>query len=148
MCSDVRRKMQDARFWSRIESCWCKTRARSPPSSIRKGRYIPVTGVQLPRVHMAEIKVIRPSWRQLLKREKLLQLPAAPDGLTAKLIEQAGFPAYQVGGFALDGARFALPDVDLTRFGEKSTAVREIIAASNLPVLVDCDDGYGDVKNV
>ena len=97
---------------------------------------------------MPDIKVSRPSWRQLLKREKLVQLPAAPNALTARLIERAGFHAYQVGGFALDGARFGLPDIDLTRFGEKSTAVREIIAASKLPVLVDCDDGYGDVKNV
>jgi 2-methylisocitrate lyase-like PEP mutase family enzyme len=93
-------------------------------------------------------KVIRPSWRKLLQRSKLVQLPAAHDALTAKLIERAGFEAYQVGGFALDGARFAFPDIDLTRFGEKSSAVREIIAASPLPVLVDCDDGYGDVKNV
>ena len=98
--------------------------------------------------NMSDITVVRPSWRQLLKRKKFLQLPAAPDALTARLIERAGFDAYQVGGFALDGARFALPDIDLTRFGEKSAAVREITAASKLPVLVDCDDGYGDVKNV
>ena len=97
---------------------------------------------------MPDIKVERPSWRKLLKREKLLQLPAAHDALTAKLIERAGFSAYQVGGFALDGARFAQPDIDLSRFGEKSNAVHEIIAASDLPVLVDADDGYGDVKNV
>jgi 2-methylisocitrate lyase-like PEP mutase family enzyme len=97
---------------------------------------------------VARTKVIRPSWRKLLKQKKLIQLPAAHDALTAKLIEQAGFSAYQVGGFALDGGRFALPDIDLTRFGEKSEAVRVIIAASDLPVLVDADDGYGDVKNV
>ena len=97
---------------------------------------------------MPDIKIERPSWRKLLKREKLLQLPAAHDALTAKLIERTGFAAYQVGGFALDGARFAQPDIDLTRFGEKSNAVHEIIAASKLPVLIDADDGYGDVKNV
>jgi len=48
----------------------------------------------------------------------------------------------------LEGARFGVPDIDLIRFGEKSEAVREIIKACSLPVLVDCDDGYGDVKNV
>src|SRR5207237_1030441 len=42
----------------------------------------------------------------------------------------------------------ALPDVDLTRFGEQAAGVRDIIAASALPVLVDGDDGYGDAKNV
>ena len=97
---------------------------------------------------MPKITVMRPSWRSLLQRHKFLQLPAAHDALSAKLIERAGFIAYQVGGFALEGARFGVPDIDLIRFGEKSDAVGEIIAASDLPVLVDCDDGYGDVKNV
>jgi 2-methylisocitrate lyase-like PEP mutase family enzyme len=97
---------------------------------------------------MPKIKVMRPSWRSLLQQHKFLQLPAAHDALSATLIERAGFVAYQVGGFALEGARFGVPDIDLIRFGEKSEAVREIIAASDLPVLVDCDDGYGDVKNV
>jgi len=97
---------------------------------------------------MAKIKVERPSWRALLRRHKFLQLPAAHDALSAKLIQRAGFVAYQIGGFALEGARFGVPDIDLIRFGEKSAAVREIIGASELPVLVDCDDGYGDVKNI
>jgi methylisocitrate lyase len=88
------------------------------------------------------------SWNQLLKREKFLQLPAAHDALTARLIQRAGFPAYQVGGFALVGSRYGQPDVDLQHFGEKSRAVHEIIQGTTLPVLVDCDEGYGDSKNV
>jgi 2-methylisocitrate lyase-like PEP mutase family enzyme len=88
------------------------------------------------------------NWKRLLKQHKLLQLPAACDALTAKLIEDAGFPAYQIGGFALDGMRFGFPDMDVNRLGEKSAAVRDIVYACGLPVLVDCDDGYGDEKNV
>src|SRR5260221_7154080 len=87
-------------------------------------------------------------WKRLLKQHAPLLLPAACDALTAKLIEQAGFPAYQIGGFALDGMRFGFPDMDVTRLGEKSAAVRDIVHACSLPVLVDCDDGYGDEKNV
>ena len=90
----------------------------------------------------------RRTWRELLRTHHPLLLPAAHDALAARLIERAGFPAYQIGGFAIDGARFGLPDIDLTRFAEKFAAVREIMAASQLPVLVDADDGYGDVKNV
>jgi 2-methylisocitrate lyase-like PEP mutase family enzyme len=90
----------------------------------------------------------RPSWRAALARAELLQLPAAHDALTARLIERAGFIAFQVGGFALVGSRYAHPDVDLEHYGEKLMGVREIIGASPLPVLVDADDGYGDVKNV
>ena len=88
------------------------------------------------------------NWKCLLKKNAPLLLPSASDALTAKLIEQAGFPAYQIGGFALDGMRFGFPDMDVNRLGEKSSVVRDIVHASDLPVLVDCDDGYGDEKNV
>jgi 2-methylisocitrate lyase-like PEP mutase family enzyme len=88
------------------------------------------------------------NWKRLLKKNGPLLLPAASDALTAKLIQQAGFPAYQIGGFALDGMRFGFPDMDVNRLGEKSAVVRDIVHACDLPVLVDCDDGYGDEKNV
>src|SRR5438046_2393406 len=88
------------------------------------------------------------SWKALLKKHAPLLLPAACDALTAKLIQDAGFVAYQIGGFAIDGTRMAFPDMDVTRLGEKSAVVRDIVHASDLPVLVDCDDGYGDAKNV
>jgi 2-methylisocitrate lyase-like PEP mutase family enzyme len=88
------------------------------------------------------------NWKRLLKQHAPLLLPAACDALTAKLIAQAGFPAYQIGGFALDGSRFGFPDMDVTRLGEKSSVVRDIIYACELPVLVDCDDGYGDEKSI
>ena len=88
------------------------------------------------------------NWKRLLKKHAPLLLPSACDALTAKLVEEAGLPAYQIGGFALDGARFAFPDMDVTRLGEKSAVVRDIVHASSLPFLVDCDDGYGDAKNV
>src|SRR5690348_13759237 len=90
----------------------------------------------------------RPAWKDVVARHAPLLLPAAHDALTAKVIERAGFKAYQVGGFALNGARHAFPDLDLTHYGEERDGVRDIIAASTLPVLVDTDDGYGDVKNV
>jgi methylisocitrate lyase len=88
------------------------------------------------------------NWKKTLRKHGQLLLPSACDALTAKLIEQAGFPAYQIGGFALDGMRFGFPDMDVNRLGEKSTAVANIVHACSLPVLVDCDDGYGDEKNV
>src|SRR5262249_766103 len=62
--------------------------------------------------------------------------------------ERAGFAAYSMGGSALVGARHALPDIGLVGFGEMSAGIRDIMAASSLPALVDCDDGYGDAKNV
>src|SRR5256714_4072071 len=97
-----------------------------------------------PRLYMQT----KPTWKELLARGEPLLLPCAHDALSARLIERAGFVAYAVGGYALVGARHALPDIGLVRFGEMSAGIRDIMAASSLPVLVDCDDGYGDVKNV
>jgi 2-methylisocitrate lyase-like PEP mutase family enzyme len=91
----------------------------------------------------------RKSWKTMLAAaDKPVQLPVAHDALTARLIELAGFDAYQVGGYALSGATHAIPDVDLEKFGEKKFSADWIMQASPLPVLLDVDDGYGDVKNV
>src|SRR5947209_9271272 len=97
---------------------------------------------------MARPRAKRTAWKKLIAREAPLLLPAAHDGLTARLIERAGFRAYQIGGFALNGARHAFPDLDLTHYAEESAGTRDIMEASSLPVMVDADDGYGDVKNV
>src|ERR1041385_3478026 len=90
----------------------------------------------------------RPPGRDLLAREKPLLLPCAHDALSARLIERAGVPAYSIGGFALVGTRYAIPDIGLAAFSEISNGIRDIMSATHLPVLVDCDTGYGDVKNV
>src|SRR6266700_3605740 len=90
----------------------------------------------------------KPTWKELLAGREPLLLPCAHDALSARLIERAGFAAYSVGGYALVGARHALPDIGLVAFGEMSAGIRDIMSASDLPVLIDCDDGYGDVKNV
>jgi 2-methylisocitrate lyase-like PEP mutase family enzyme len=98
--------------------------------------------------HLALSPASRTSWKTLLGADEPLLLPAAHDALTARLITRAGFKAYQVGGFALAGARYAFPDIDLVHFYEENEAIRQIVAASPLPVLVDANDGFGDVKNV
>src|SRR3954453_18457452 len=95
--------------------------------------------------HVADERI---SWEKALKRESPLLMPVAHDGLTAKLIEQAGFTACQVGGYAVAGTRFGLPDVELTHMYERLGGGGDIMAATSLPILVDADDGYGDVKNV
>jgi 2-methylisocitrate lyase-like PEP mutase family enzyme len=97
---------------------------------------------------MEHIASERITWKQALKKEKPLLMPVAHDGLSAKLIERAGFSAVQVAGFAVAGARHGLPDLDLTHYAERHAAVKDIMSATSLPIFVDADDGYGDVKNV
>jgi 2-methylisocitrate lyase-like PEP mutase family enzyme len=91
------------------------------------------------------------SFRQALDRavaeKRLLVIPGAYDGLSALLIERAGFDCMFIGGFPVAGARYGVPDIGLAGFTDIAAAVRDIIAATEVPVLVDIDDGYGDVKN-
>jgi 2-methylisocitrate lyase-like PEP mutase family enzyme len=91
------------------------------------------------------------SFRQALKRavaeKRLLVIPGAYDALSALLIERTGFDCMFVGGFPVAGARYGVPDIGIAGFSDIAAAVRDIIAAADVPVLVDIDDGYGDVKN-
>jgi 2-methylisocitrate lyase-like PEP mutase family enzyme len=80
--------------------------------------------------------------------KRLLVVPGAHDALSARLIAKIGFECYFIGGFPAVGARYGVPDIGLKGFGEISAAVRDIMSACDLPVFVDGDDGYGDVKNV
>jgi 2-methylisocitrate lyase-like PEP mutase family enzyme len=86
--------------------------------------------------------------KDVLAAENPLMLPVAHDAVSAKLIERAGFRAGSIGGFGVIGCRLGLPDLGLASFGEISAAVRDISGAVSLPMVVDADDGYGDVKNV
>jgi 2-methylisocitrate lyase-like PEP mutase family enzyme len=88
------------------------------------------------------------SFHALCRSERPMVLPGAFDAISARLIQRAGFKAYFTGGFPTIGARWGLPDIGLVQFGEISSAVSDTMAASDLPVLVDGDNGYGDVKNV
>jgi 2-methylisocitrate lyase-like PEP mutase family enzyme len=87
------------------------------------------------------------TFRDLLAADGPLVLPGAHDALSARLIKQAGFAGYFIGGFPVVGARYGVPDIGLKGLGEISAAVADIVAACDLPVFVDIDDGYGDVKN-
>jgi 2,3-dimethylmalate lyase len=92
------------------------------------------------------------SFRQIINKamrdKRILVVPGAHDALSARLIQKVGFETYFIGGFPAVGARYGVPDVGLKGFGEISAAVRDIMSACDLPVFVDADDGYGDVKNV
>jgi len=93
----------------------------------------------------------RPSFRHALDKavaeKRLLVIPGAYDALSALLIERAGFDCMFVGGFPVAGARYGVPDIGLAGFTDIASTVRDMIAATDVPVLVDIDDGYGDVKN-
>ena len=86
--------------------------------------------------------------RARLDTGRLLVTPACGDALSARLIEDAGFDAMFLSGFAASAHRIGAPDTGLISYGEMRDAVRDICAATSLPVLADGDTGYGNAMNV
>jgi len=75
-------------------------------------------------------------------------MPCCWDGLSAKLIEQAGFPFTFMSGFSVAAGRAGLPDTGLLSLGEILDTGRAITGAVSIPVLGDGDTGHGNALNV
>jgi len=69
------------------------------------------------------------------------------DGLSALLAKKAGFEALYLSGAAVS-ASMAMPDLGLFTMDEIVRAARSVVRATDLPLIVDCDTGFGEVLNV
>lgn len=78
---------------------------------------------------------------------QVLSLPGVWDGLSIKLVEQAGFPAAFLSGGALSMARHGRRDMGLVTASELAQAVQIIREVSDLPLFVDADTGFGNEEN-
>ena len=83
-----------------------------------------------------------------LKASDIMLVPGGGSPLEVRLIEQAGFKAAYVSGYATAASRYALPDIGLMAYGEIADMIRACRNVTLLPLIVDCDTGYGDVANV
>ncbi len=86
-------------------------------------------------------------FRALLRQDGMIVAPGAYDGLTARLIEQAGFAAAYMTG-AGTAAGLGYPDFGLVTMSEMVANAARIVAAVGLPVIADADTGYGNELNV
>jgi phosphoenolpyruvate phosphomutase len=86
--------------------------------------------------------------RELLRRPGVVVAVGAHDALSACLIERAGFDAIWASGFAISAAQFAMPDASLLTMTENREAIKQIRCATNLPIIADCNNGYGNAINV
>ncbi len=86
--------------------------------------------------------------RRLLAKPGLIMAPGAYDCLTARLIEQAGFPAVYMTGAGTSVARLGYPDLALATMTEMVANAADITAAVNVPVIADADTGYGGILNI
>jgi len=86
--------------------------------------------------------------RDLLTQDTCHVVPCCWDGLSAKMIGDAGFDFTFMSGFAVSAARIGAPDTGLISFGEMLDQGRNICAATPIPVIGDGDTGYGNALNV
>jgi methylisocitrate lyase len=86
--------------------------------------------------------------RALLDREEILVVPGVGTALEARLVEQAGFEAVYISGYATAAAVYGHPDIGLIAGAEMVANTEAIRLATSLPLIADADTGYGDVANV
>ena len=85
--------------------------------------------------------------RQTLKQGGAQQFPGAFTPLTAKLIQEKGFPGVYISGGVLAN-ELGLPDVGLTTLTEVAVRGGQIARLTDLPCLIDADTGFGEPMNV
>jgi len=90
---------------------------------------------------------VRKSFKQLLQRNQLLVAPGCFDGLSARLVEEAGFEAAYLSGGAV-ARSMGLPDIGLVTMSEVIERAAQVVAAVKIPVIADADTGYGNAINL
>lgn len=81
-------------------------------------------------------------FRRLLESECVM-IPGAFNGLVARVAVDNGFKALYISGAALT-ASSGVPDIGLRTLTEFGSVIREVSTASNVPILVDADTGFGE----
>jgi 2-methylisocitrate lyase-like PEP mutase family enzyme len=86
--------------------------------------------------------------KNLLAQPGILLLSGCHDAISAKQVENAGFQATFMSGFAVAAARLGLPDTGLISYAELLEQGRAICDAVNIPVFGDGDTGFGNALNI
>src|SRR5213083_1684681 len=79
----------------------------------------------------------------MVARRAGLVAPGAYDGVSAWLVEQAGFEAIYMTGYGTSASRLGLPDLGFAGLAEMVENVRQMAAAVRIPLIADADTGYG-----
>lgn len=82
-------------------------------------------------------------FRAALEAERPLQIVGTINAYTALLAEKAGHKAIYLSGAGVANASFGLPDLAMTTLNDVCEDIRRIASATNLPLLVDADTGWG-----
>jgi methylisocitrate lyase len=87
-------------------------------------------------------------FRVALAQERPMQVVGAINAYSALLAERAGFRAIYLSGAGVANASFGLPDLGITSLNDVCEDVRRITSATDLPLLVDADTGWGAAFNI
>ncbi|MSQ87015.1 MAG: carboxyvinyl-carboxyphosphonate phosphorylmutase [Alphaproteobacteria bacterium] len=90
----------------------------------------------------------RKKLRELMAKPGMIVAPGGGTPLDIRLIEQAGFDVAYMTGYGAACVRYGVPDIGLLGNGELEDTVRAMRQVSDIPLIVDCDTGYGDIANV
>ncbi|MGJ9457857.1 methylisocitrate lyase [Oceanobacillus sp. CF4.6] len=85
-------------------------------------------------------------FKEQIATNDILQIPGAHDAMAALVAKKAGFKALYLSGAAYTASK-GLPDLGIVTSTEVAERARDLVRATNLPVLVDIDTGFGGVLN-
>jgi 2-methylisocitrate lyase-like PEP mutase family enzyme len=89
----------------------------------------------------------RQALKTLLQRDRLLLAPGCFDGLSARLVEEAGFEAAYLSGGAV-ARSMGIPDIGLVTMSEAIERAAQVVSAIKIPIIADADTGYGNAVNL
>ncbi|MEF8780395.1 MAG: isocitrate lyase [Haloferacaceae archaeon] len=87
-------------------------------------------------------------FRNLLASQEFVFAPGIYHALDARLAEMAGLDAAYMSGYSTVLGQFGFPDLEMVTMTEMVENAKRIVEATNLPVIADCDTGYGGIHNV
>lgn len=90
----------------------------------------------------------RKLFRRLMNDPQILVLPGVFDGYSARLVEQAGYPAAFITGAGISEAYLGWSDLGIMGLRENLEACRSIASCTGMALLGDADTGYGNAVNV
>lgn len=85
--------------------------------------------------------------RRLMEGDSPVVAPGAYDGLSARLVERAGFSAVYASGGAISRST-CIPDLGLMSMSEIVARLETMVGAVDVPLIADADTGYGNALNV
>ncbi|MFT0804128.1 isocitrate lyase/phosphoenolpyruvate mutase family protein [Bacillus swezeyi] len=85
--------------------------------------------------------------RELLKGDNIIKVAGAHDGLSAKIAEKKGFEAIWASGLGISAVE-TVPDASILSMQEFLNAAISMNQATDIPVIADCDSGFGNIHNV